>query len=481
MHRRHYLILLVACASADWFQEQKKKNTTGGFFSKARGTKGYWFRFLWKAIDCPFRQVDDPAWAFTFPKGGTRTCANIRESFPEQRIRLCRQTGADGVPAKEACANACLKCCDGHFLATDDPTPNKQCAMIAPEVAAATAAAARASHFCDDPPPRAYDDDGRDTFPGPRAVQAACFGRFQEAHRAAAPDDDTTSAAMHAACCVHNLHGGLKTKEDLAKPDAAEEAAHGVRDRKLMYPRSQIEAARYYASTSTRDVDVNFIGRLDRQPGVNLVNHALRDDFDPRDFATRIATRMRLWLLPFVRTWFSDTSLLVDTSVRDAAGYERLGPYDASVEADGSIAGFRPMNEKFSNRVNVANVTRHTCRKATCDPTYYEKLARSRFTLAPAGDMPWSLRFFEAIMAGSIPILTNQRHAGRNHDERALGYKYLLVSEYVARRKRFPGAAPYCEAWAAHNLAIFLEHQSYIEDPATIEPGVGRCRAEAFA
>ncbi|KAH8052173.1 potassium channel [Aureococcus anophagefferens] len=431
MHRRHYLILLVTSISADWFQEQKKKNTTGGFFSKARGTKGYWFRFLWKAIDCPFRQVDDPAWAFTFPKGGTRTCANIRESFPEQRIRLCRQTGADGVPAKEACANACLKCCDGHFLATDDPTPNKQCAMIAPEVAAATAAAARASHFCDDPPPRAYDDDGRDTFPGPRAVQAACFGRFQEAHRAAAPDDDTTSAAMHAACCVHNLHGGLKTKEDLAKPDAAEEAAHGVRDRKLMYPRSQIEAARYYASTSTRDVDVNFIGRLDRQPGVNLVNHALRDDFDPRDFATRIATRMRLWLLPFVR---------------------KLGPYDASVDADGSIAGFRPMNEKFSNRVNVANVTRHTCRKATCDPTYYEKLARSRFTLAPAGDMPWSLRFFEAIMAGT------SRGGGGSR-----------------------GAVPYCEAWAAHNLAIFLEHQSYIEDPATIEPGVGRCRAEAFA
>ena len=107
--------------------------------------------------------------------------------------------------------------------------------------------------------------------------------------------------------------------------------------------------------------------------------------------------------------------------------------------------------------------------------------ATSRFTLAPAGDMPWSLRFFEAIMAGSIPILTNQRHAGRNHDERALGYKYLLVSEYVARRKRFPGAAPYCAAWADHNLAIFLEHQSYIEDPATVRPRLDRCLAEGFA
>ncbi|KAK7242165.1 hypothetical protein SO694_00013057 [Aureococcus anophagefferens] len=308
MHRRHYLILLVSSISADWFQEQKKKNTTGGFFSKARGTKGYWFRFLWKAIDCPFRQVDDPAWAFTFPKGGTRTCANIRRASPSSASGSAGRRAPTACPRegqeKEACANACLKCCDGHFLATDDPTPNKQCAMIAPEVAAATAAAARASHFCDDPPPRAYDDDGRDTFPGQRAVQAACFGRFQEAHRAAAPDDDTTSAAMHAACCI--------------------------------------EAARY-ASTSTRDVDVNFIGRLDRQPGVNLVNHALATTSrPPRDFATRIATRMRLWLLPFVRKWFSDTSLLVDTSVRDAAGYERLGPYDASVDADGSIAASGP-------------------------------------------------------------------------------------------------------------------------------------------
>ena len=84
-------------------------------------------------------------------------------------------------------------------------------------------------------------------------------------------------------------------------------------------------------------------------------------------------------------------------------------------------------------------------------------------------------------MAGSVPILSSKEHAGRNHAEKTLGYKYLLVSEYVARRTRFPGAVPYCDKWAAHNLAIFLEHQSYIEDPATIEPGVGRCRAEAFA
>ena len=82
-------------------------------------------------------------------------------------------------------------------------------------------------------------------------------------------------------------------------------------------------------------------------------------------------------------------------------------------------------------------------------------------------------------MAGSIPLLDNKEHSGRNYKEKMLGYKYLLVSEYVARRKRFPGAAPYCAEWADHNLAIFLEHQSYIADPSTVRPNVDRCRAEA--
>ena len=95
--------------------------------------------------------------------------------------------------------------------------------------------------------------------------------------------------------------------------------------------------------------------------------------------------------------------------------------------------------------------------------------------------MPWSIRFFEAIMAGSIPIVSHVEHAGRNSDERNLGYKYLLVSEFVARRRAFPGELPYCAAWADHNRKIFLEHQSYIDDPASVEPSLARCAAEAFA
>ena len=83
-------------------------------------------------------------------------------------------------------------------------------------------------------------------------------------------------------------------------------------------------------------------------------------------------------------------------------------------------------------------------------------------------------------MAGSIPLLDNKEHSGRNYKEKMLGYKYLLVSEYVARRRRFPGAAPYCQAWAEHNLDIFLRHQTYIMRRQTIHPNLERCIAEAF-
>ena len=79
------------------------------------------------------------------------------------------------------------------------------------------------------------------------------------------------------------------------------------------------------------------------------------------------------------------------------------------------------------------------CVMAKCSTDYFHRLARSRFTLAPAGDKPWSQRFFEAIMAGSVPILQLPQHAGRNLGEQTLGYKFLLVSEFENRLRANEG------------------------------------------
>lgn len=45
--------------------------------------------------------------------------------------------------------------------------------------------------------------------------------------------------------------------------------------------------------------------------------------------------------------------------------------------------------------------------KYNIDREYYDILSKSKFTLTPTGDCPWSYRFFEAILCLSIPILEN--------------------------------------------------------------------------
>jgi len=109
---------------------------------------------------------------------------------------------------------------------------------------------------------------------------------------------------------------------------------------------------------------------------------------------------------------------------------------------------------------------------------YYSILARSKFTLAPAGDQPWSQRFFEAILAGSIPILKSTKHSGHNVEEQRIGYWYLLEEEYEARLAK-DGQVPHCPAWAEHNLELFLKRQTLVEDPASLVPNRERCAKEA--
>lgn len=45
--------------------------------------------------------------------------------------------------------------------------------------------------------------------------------------------------------------------------------------------------------------------------------------------------------------------------------------------------------------------------KYEIDKEYYNIIAKSKFTLSPTGDCPWSYRFFEAILCYSIPIVEN--------------------------------------------------------------------------
>jgi hypothetical protein len=48
---------------------------------------------------------------------------------------------------------------------------------------------------------------------------------------------------------------------------------------------------------------------------------------------------------------------------------------------------------------------RDSQKKYELDIDYYSHMRSARFTLAPVGDCPWSYRFLEAALCGSIPVL----------------------------------------------------------------------------
>ena len=63
----------------------------------------------------------------------------------------------------------------------------------------------------------------------------------------------------------------------------------------VVFPRSHIEAALFYANASQREVDINFMGRV----------HTRQEK----------ANRARAWILDFVRRTFSPKSIYVDTTI----------------------------------------------------------------------------------------------------------------------------------------------------------------------
>ena len=91
--------------------------------------------------------------------------------------------------------------------------------------------------------------------------------------------------------------------------------------------------------------------------------------------------------------------------------------------------------------------------KAFFHDLFFRKIRSSQFTLCPAGDSPWSMRFFEAIMCRSIPIVSDMKHTGRNDLERSIGYRVFLPdADHV-----------YDEGLAEENFQTFLRHQTLIK------------------
>ncbi len=75
----------------------------------------------------------------------------------------------------------------------------------------------------------------------------------------------------------------------------------------------------------------------------------------------------------------------------------------------GNILDNRKWVEKYkykdNSHVKESDTGSDINRKYNIDENYYSIVSKSKFTLCPIGDCPWSYRLFEAIMSLSIPIV----------------------------------------------------------------------------
>lgn len=182
---------------------------------------------------------------------------------------------------------------------------------------------------------------------------------------------------------------------------------------KLLYPRSFVD--RISAMDRTKTHDYCFIGGLYR----------------PETFPHR------RWILEFARRRFSDRSYFLLTDGREQ--HDALGDFD------------------YTHAVDDIRVPKMMApaERAFFHDHYFKVMSASEFTVCPAGDAPWSMRFFEAIMCRSIPIVSDLSHTGRNELERSIGYRVLLADD----------VHEYDKDLAEQNFRTFLRHQTLIETP----------------
>lgn len=147
----------------------------------------------------------------------------------------------------------------------------------------------------------------------------------------------------------------------------------------------------------------------------------------------------RSWIVPFIEHHFTDKSYLQFTDQSTKSNHTTLGVYDYTLLRN----GFVPKE----TAVELRNYF---------DERYFRTMCSSQFTLCPGGDENWSMRFYEALMCKTIPILLD-RTSFRSTCEARLPYKYFLVGERME----------YISDWAEQNYETFLKYHTleYFERP----------------
>ena len=132
----------------------------------------------------------------------------------------------------------------------------------------------------------------------------------------------------------------------------------------------------------------------------------------------------RKWVIAFAKKYFSDNSIFINTD--NDPKWVKLGSFDHS----NKNLGFCPKNKAHNQSKQVQY------RVVKENIAYFEKMCQSLYCLCPAGDAPWSFRFYEVLMCKSIPVVESWHHTYRTREESNINYKYIL-HEHIENNVNF--------------------------------------------
>ena len=126
----------------------------------------------------------------------------------------------------------------------------------------------------------------------------------------------------------------------------------------------------------------------------------------------------RTWVIDFAKKHFTSKSYYINTDINynNDENYELLGSFDYSTKKFGFCPKHNTDNQ--SRRIQYRIVQENL--------PYFQTMCQSKYVLCPAGDAPWSFRFYETLMCKSIPMVKSWHHTYRTVEEAAIKYKYIL-------------------------------------------------------
>ena len=197
--------------------------------------------------------------------------------------------------------------------------------------------------------------------------------------------------------------------------------------RNLQTERGWYNALLYHWQDALREKNIHGITPNDRPPAAIFADKYIQDVKALRtgkvyDFcfigSINSSLENRLWVIQFVKDRFTENSIFVNT---DTGPWGSLGSFDKT----GSVTGFNPKEQRNTQ-------SRQTQYRTVSENEFYFKtMCSSEFILCPAGDGPWSFRFYESLLCGSIPIVTSWHHTYRTVLESTFAYKHKIDTDPI--------------------------------------------------